>query len=61
MQDKPVLVELEVREEDIEAVMTEFEADNPGRTARDMTPKEFSDRMMKKIMTTVNVIEGGSA
>jgi hypothetical protein len=59
--EKPVLVELEMREEDVEAVINEFQADNPGKAACDMSNKEFADRMMKKIMATMNVIEGGSA
>ena len=32
-----------------EAVMSEFEADNPGKTFYEMTSTEFADRMMKKI------------
>jgi hypothetical protein len=61
MQEKPVLIELEMRQEDVETVIREFQADNPGKAACDMTPVEFADRMMKKIMATVTVIEGGNS
>jgi hypothetical protein len=60
---KEILVELEMRESDIEAVVKEFEAENPGKTARDLEPKEFADRMLKKIMATATIVEeeGGNA
>jgi hypothetical protein len=54
---KEILVELEMRDSDVEAAMNEFEADNPGKSALDMGPKEFADRMMKKIMATATIVE----
>lgn len=56
-----MLVELEMREADVEAVIREFQTDNPGKAACDMTPEEFADRMMKKVLATATVIEGGNA
>ena len=32
-----------------EAVLAEFEADNPGKSFYEMSSAEFADRMMKKI------------
>jgi hypothetical protein len=61
MREKPRLIEIEVREDDVETVVNEYQADNPGKAACDMTPREFSDRMMKKILARVTVIEGGNA
>lgn len=61
MIEKPILVELEMREDHVEAVIAEYQADNPGKAACDMPPKEFADRMMKKILATATVIEGGRA
>lgn len=36
----------------IEQVMKDFEAENPGRKAEEMTSKEFADRMMAKMKST---------
>ena len=33
----------------VEEVIAEFEAENPGKCAYDMSSAEFTDRMMKKI------------
>jgi hypothetical protein len=56
-----IIVELEMREADIEAVIKEFEAENPGKTARDLEANEFADRMLKKIMATATIVEEGNA
>jgi hypothetical protein len=61
MSEKPVVIELEMREADVEAVINEYQTDNPGKAARDMTPEEFAQRMMRKILATVTVIEGGNS
>jgi hypothetical protein len=61
MAEKPVLVEFEISEADVEAVINEYQAANPGKAACDMTPEEFADRMMKKILATAKMIEGGNA
>lgn len=61
MGEKQILVELEMSENDIAAVIKEFEADNPGKTARDLNAKEFADRMLKKIMATATIVEEGNA
>lgn len=45
----------------IEAVMTEWEAAHPGRNAREMTSKEFGDRMMEKIYASAELITKGNA
>lgn len=45
-------VELQIGADMLEQVMKEYEAENPGRTAIEMTPKEFADRMMAKTMAT---------
>ena len=50
-----------MREADIEAVIKEFEAENPGKTARDLEANEFADRMLKKIMATATIVEEGNA
>ena len=50
-----------MREADIEAVIKEFEAENPGKTARDLGANEFADRMLKKIMATATIVEEGNA
>ena len=56
------MVELKMREEDVEAVIKEFEAENPGKSAADMTGKEFADRLMAKMVgVTLTVVEGGNA
>lgn len=36
--------------DDIEAVWSEWEADNPGKKLRDMPPGEFADRCMKRLV-----------
>ena len=60
--EKPIMVELKMREEDVEAVIKEFEAENPGKSAADMTGKEFADRLMAKMVgVTLTVVEGGNA
>jgi len=59
-KEKPMLVELEMREADVEAVIIEYQAANPGKAACDMTPEEFADRMVKKILATATMIEGGN-
>jgi hypothetical protein len=59
--EKPLLVELEMREADVEAVFLEYQAANPSKTPRDMTPDEFAERMLKKILATATVIEGGNS
>jgi hypothetical protein len=58
---KEIIVELEMRDADVEAVINEYQADNPGKAAADMTPKEFADRMLKKIMATATIVEEGNA
>jgi len=60
-RQKPWFIGIELRLEDVEAVYEEYEAENPGKTARDMDSDEFAARMRKKIMATVKVIEGGNA
>ena len=60
MKEKPTLIALDLREADVEAVMKEYEADT-GKPAHEMDGREFADRMMKKILATANVIEGGAA
>jgi hypothetical protein len=61
MAEKPMLVDLGISEADVEAVITEYQAANPGKAACDMTPEEFADRMMKKVLATAKMIEGGNA
>jgi hypothetical protein len=66
MNDKPMLIELELDADDVEAVINEYQAANPGKAWRDMTGEEFADRLMKKIAATgiratATVIEGGNA
>ena len=39
MREKPRLIEIEVREDDVETVVNEYQADNPGKAACDMTPE----------------------
>lgn len=36
--------------DDVEAVWKEWEAENPGKTARDMPSEEFSKRCMDRIV-----------
>ena len=43
---------LEFSAEMVEAVLREYEADNPGRTAGSMTSEEFGRRMMRKIVAS---------
>lgn len=43
------LLELQVGPDMIDQVMKEFEAENPGKKADEMSPSEFADRMMKKM------------
>jgi hypothetical protein len=45
----------------VEAVFKEYEADNPGRSAGDMTEKEFGERMMEKIYTAARILPEGNA
>ena len=44
--------ELQIGPDMIEQAMREFEAENPGRKAEEMTATEFADRMMRKITAT---------
>jgi hypothetical protein len=53
--EKPILV-LDLCESDVEAVIREFELEHPGKTARDMSPAEFADRVMKKIKASAKMM-----
>lgn len=55
-------VEITITPSTIERVLKEWEADNPGKTARaDMTPKEFGDRMMETIIANARPLPSGTA
>lgn len=55
-------VVVEVSVDMIEAVLKEYEAENPGRTLANMTSAEFSARMMKKVLAGAKTIgEPGNA
>jgi hypothetical protein len=56
-----IIVEFEMSEADIAAVIAEFEAENPGKTAREFPAGEFADRMLKKILATATIVEEGDA
>lgn len=55
MTDTPRAV-IEAGPEMVEAVMKEFEADNPGLSADAMTSEEFADRMMKKMSDAIESV-----
>jgi hypothetical protein len=59
--DAPTAVEIEVSEAMVEAVLAEYERDNPGQTAQAMTSEEFADRMMAKIIAGAKIVTGGRA
>lgn len=42
-------IALTLSEDDIEAVYTEWERKNPGKSIKHMKPKEFSDAVMERM------------
>lgn len=39
--------------DDIEAVIAEWQKDNPGKPVKKMSPTEFADRCMKRLVANV--------
>jgi hypothetical protein len=57
---KPSLVELNITAEMVRDVILAWERNHPGALDR-MSPKDFSDLLMKKIEATAQIVEGGNA
>ena len=53
---KPEIV-IEMGPEDVEAVMREYEAENPGRTAQAMSSDEFANRFMKRMYANAQRVQ----
>jgi hypothetical protein len=54
-------VQIEISKDMIEQVMREWESEHPGCLVIDMSPDEFADRMMKKIMASAKIVQVGDA
>jgi hypothetical protein len=50
--NNPTKIEISLRREDVDAVIREYEAAHPGKSFVDMTPREFADRMMAKLLAS---------
>lgn len=53
---KPRGVAIIISPEMIEEVLSEWEAEHPGKNAREMSEDEFADRMMAKITASARII-----
>jgi hypothetical protein len=53
---KPRGVEISMSPEMVEQVMSEWEAQHPGQSVRDMGADEFANRMMVKIRASARII-----
>lgn len=59
--NKPRMVEMDLCSDDaILAVVAEYEQQHPGLDGWRMPPKEFSDRLMKKMLASARLINGGT-
>ena len=61
-KSKPTLAELNITPAMVRDVILAWEREHPGSIAwEDMKPKEFADRLMKKIKASATLVEGGNA
>jgi len=58
---KPAVLKLTMSEKMIQEVMDEWGREHPGHDFMEMGPKEFSDRLMKKIEASAEIVEGGNS
>lgn len=56
MTEKPKII-IEMGPDDVEEIVRQFEAENPGKNARVMTSKEFADRFMDRLYASAKRVQ----